>query len=203
MPRLTAQMFVSLDGVVQAPGSPDEDRSGDFQHGGWHLPFHNAAVQNWIVRNNDSTAGYLLGRRTYDFFKLHWPNATEERVGPLARQMNEKVKWVVSETLDEPKTWPNCRFIPLPDSRAAVDELTATAEGDLLLLGSTRLFGGLLAAGLIDRLHLVVDPIVIGQGARLFPTMSLPSRWNLVESQSTSNGVMLLTYDAALSTPVT
>ncbi|MBN6038255.1 dihydrofolate reductase family protein [Amycolatopsis sp. 195334CR] len=196
MSRLVAQMFISLDGVVQAPGDPGEDRSGGFRHGGWHLPYHDAAVHAWVERNNDNAAGYLIGRRTYDFFKDHWPAATEESVGSLARQMNEKTKWVVSATLDEPTTWAHCKTTAMPDSRRAVDELIGAVGGDLLLLGSTQLLGSLLTAGLVDRLHLVLDPIALGQGARLFP-LDGTTRWNLVENQSTASGAVLLTYDAA------
>ncbi|MPZ99485.1 MAG: dihydrofolate reductase [Dehalococcoidia bacterium] len=196
MPLLAAQMFITLDGVVQAPGHPDEDPRGGFGHGGWHMPFHSQAAQDWIVRNNEHASAYLLGRRTYDFFKDFWPHASEDQVGPLARLMNDRTKWVVSSSLTEPLPWAHSRLVAGADPTQALRELKTTSEGDLLLLGSTRLTNALLASGLIDTLHSILDPIVIASGERLFPSDGdAPSRWTLLENLSTPTGAALLTYE--------
>jgi dihydrofolate reductase len=190
---LVGQFFLTLDGVVQAPGHPDEDRRGDFQHGGWHLPYLDEVSQKWLVANNGRAACYLLGRRTYDLFKAFWPTATEEQVGPLAAIMNGRPKWVVSRTLTDPLDWAGSHVLP-GDVVAGVRRLKDTLTGgEILLLGSVEVAHTLLDAGLVDRLELVIDPIVLGTGARLFDNLDGARTWTPTRQHIAPAGSLLLT----------
>ena len=184
--------WMSLDGVVQAPAYPEEDRSGGFQHGGWHLPFFDDVSMEWVVDNVTGAGGYLLGRRTYDVFAAHWPKASAaEQV--LARPMNELPKHVASQTLAAPLAW-NAATLLGGDVTGAV---AALKEGDgryLLAIGSPALVRTLLAHDLVDELRLMIDPIVLGSGKRLFGDSGLPKTLRLVQSQATRTGALLVTY---------
>jgi dihydrofolate reductase len=172
MRNVIVTAWMSLDGVVQSPVYPDEDRSGGFQHGGWHPPFFDDVSMKWVVDNVTGAGGYLLGRRTYDVFADHWPKASEaEQV--LARPMGERPKHVASRTLGEPLAW----------------------HGPYLLaIGSSVLVRTLIAHDLVDELRLMIDPIVLGSGKRLFGDSAVPKAFRLVQSQATRTGALLVTY---------
>src|SRR6187549_2670897 len=134
MRKVIACEFMSLDGVVQAPAYPDEDPTGGFQHGGWHVRCLDTASMKWIVENVSTAGGFLLGRRTYDTFAAHWPNASVEEQ-PLARPLNALPKHVASRTLKAPLAWHNSTLLE-SDVPAAVARLKHEANGNLVAIGS-------------------------------------------------------------------
>jgi dihydrofolate reductase len=182
-----ADEFVTLDGVVQSPSSPEEDASGGFRRGGWHAAYLDEAAMNWIAGNVRSADGYLLGRGTYELFAAHWPNASaEEQV--LAEPVNSRPKYVASTTLRAPLEWENSTLLR-GDLQAAVEEL----DGELHVIGSPVLVRSLLELGLVDELRLMIDPVVVGGGKRLFAEGGM-TRFRLADSQVTSTGAILATY---------
>jgi dihydrofolate reductase len=192
MRNLIVTEWMSLDGVVQAPAYPDEDRSGGFQHGGWHLPFFDEVSMSWVVDNVTGAGSYLLGRRTFEVFAAHWPKASEaEQV--LARPMNERPKHVASRTLAAPLAW-NAATLLGADVSSAVAALKKGDGRYLLAIGSPALVQTLLAHDLVDELRLMIDPIVLGSGKRLFGDSGLPKGFRLVQSQATRTGALLVTY---------
>ncbi len=192
MRKVIADEWMSLDGVVQAPSYPDEDTSGGFRHGGWHARYLDEQSMAWVVGNVRSAGGYLLGRRTYEVFAAHWPSApTDQQV--LAEPLNTLPKHVASRTLVEPLGWENARLLG-DDTGAAVRALTAEDGGDLHLIGSPGLFWSLLVLGLVDELRVMIDPLVLGSGKRLFGDAATPRPLRLVESRSTGTGAVLATY---------
>ena len=192
MRRVIASEWMSLDGVVQSPAYADEDPSGGFRHGGWHLPYFDEASMRWVVENVVRAGGYLLGRRTYDVFASHWPKASEAEQ-MLAVPLNTRPKFVASRTLTEPLGWQNSRLLG-GDVAAAVAALKREDGGDLLAIGSTRLVQELMAHDLIDELRIMLDPLVLSGGKRLFADDGVLRRLRLVSSQVTTTGSMLLTY---------
>ena len=192
--RIVAYEWMSLDGVVQAPGAPDEDRDGGFPYGGWHLPYFDDASRQWVVDGLNRASAFLLGRRTYDNFAAVWPHVT----GPetvVAEPLNTKPKFVASRTLTDP-AWAHTSVLP-GDAVKAVTELTATDGGEIHLIGSAELARTLLAHNLIDELHLMVDPVLLGAGKRLFPTDAALRRLTLTRSEPTTTGALLLSYSGA------
>jgi dihydrofolate reductase len=190
MSKLIINEFMTLDGVVQGPSSPDEDRSGGFERGGWHPPYFDDVSREWTVKNITAAGAYLFGRRTYEIFAAHWPTASaEEQV--LAEPFNTKPKYVVSATLAEPLQWERSTLIRAED----VARLKRQDGGDLLLLGSTELARTLLDAGLVDELRLMIDPVLVGDGKRLFERQS--ASFTLADSKATTTGALLATYVAA------
>jgi dihydrofolate reductase len=184
--------WMSLDGVVQAPTYPDEDRSGGFQHGGWHPQFFDDVSMQWVVDNVAGAGGYLLVRRTYEVFAAHWPKASEAEQA-LARPMNERPKHVASRTLGEPLAWHGARLLGA-DVAAAVAALKKGDGPYLLAIGSPPLVRTLLAHDLVDELRLMIDPIILGSGKRLFGDSAVPKASRLVQSQATRTGAVLVTY---------
>jgi dihydrofolate reductase len=192
MRRVIVQEWVSLDGVVQAPGSPDEDRSGGFKLGGWHLPYFDDMSRNWVVNNLTEAGGFLLGRGTYQNFAGHWPNASaEEQV--IAAPLNDKPKYVASTTLAEPLTWANSTLLQ-GDVAVAVAALKNRDGGDLLVIGSPKLVQSLLRRNLVDELRFMIDPLVVGSGKRIFGDNTELKPLKLVDSRVTSTGAVLATY---------
>jgi dihydrofolate reductase len=192
MRNVIVSEFSTLDGVIQAPAYPDEDPSGGFAHGGWHTAYLDEAAMQRVVGTVQSAAGYLLGRRTYETFAAHWPNASEEEQ-PLAEPLNTRPKYVASRTLTEPLGWQNSSLLR-GDAIEAVRALRSDDDGDLLILGSTELVQALLREGLVDQIRLMIDPIVIGGGKRLFAEDHDRRPLRLVESQVASTGAILATY---------
>jgi dihydrofolate reductase len=191
--------WMSLDGVVQAPGAPDEDTSGGFQHGGWALPyFEDVSSRKWVVENIVEAGGYLFGRRSYEILGAYWPNSSSEEERVLAEPLNTKPKYVVSRTLSEPLPWQNSRLLQA-DVGGAVAALKEEDGGDLLIIGSTELVRTLVEHDLVDEFRLMIDPVLLGGGKRLFPGDGLLRTLRLVDSQATTMGAILATYTPAES----
>jgi len=192
MRRVIASEWMSLDGVAQSPAYADEDPSGGFKHGGWHLPYFDEASMGWVVENVTQAGGYLLGRRTYEVFAAHWPKASEAEQ-TLAVPLNTRPKFVASRTLTEPLGWQNSSLLG-GDVAAAVAALKREEGADLLVIGSTLLVHELMAHDLIDEFRIMLDPLVLSGGKRLFADDGVLRRLRLVRSQVTTTGSMLLTY---------
>jgi dihydrofolate reductase len=195
MANLIADEFMSLDGVAQAPSYPDEDPDGGFQ-GGWHTTYLDEQSLQWVAGNVTAADGYLLGRRTYEIFAAHWPNAAPEEQA-LARPLNERPKYVVSTTLAAPLPWQNSQLLPGPNAADAVRALKAEQDGAIHVIGSTRLVQTLIAHRLIDEFRLMIDPLVIGAGKRFFSDLQAPLQLNLTEHTVTSTGAVLASYTLA------
>lgn len=195
MRRLIAIEWMSLDGVVQAPSSKDEDPSGGFRHGGWHLPYFDPTSMGWVISNLSSADAFVLGRRTYDLFAAHWPNAASEEQ-QLAQPLNTRPKYVASRTLRAPLAWQNSELLPA-DLAARISTLKEAKGGDLLAIGSANLVQTLLANDLVDQLRLMIDPIVLGGGKRIFSDDGTRSTWRLAGSEVTATGAILATYSRA------
>ncbi|HEX7665145.1 MAG TPA: dihydrofolate reductase family protein [Polyangiaceae bacterium] len=192
MRKIIVTEWMSLDGVVQSPAYADEDTSGGFRHGGWHRPFFEEKSMQWVVGNVVRASAYLLGRTTYETFSKHWPNASaEEQV--LAEPINTRPKFVASRTLQAPLAWSHSTLLD-GDVIEAVKKLKATDGGDILVIGSPVLARTLLAEGLVDELRLMIDPIVIGSGKKLFGAQGMPTTFRLIESVATATGSLLVTY---------
>jgi dihydrofolate reductase len=192
MRKLIVQEWVSLDGVAQAPGSPNEDKSGGFKHGGWHLPYFDDMSRNWVVENLTGAGGYLLGRRTYENFAGHWPNASaEEQV--LAQPLNTRPKYVASTTLTDPLAWQNSTVLK-GNVATAVAALKQKDGGNLLVIGSPKLLQSLIAHDLVDEFRMMIDPLVVGSGKRIFGDHGALRPLRLVDSRVTTTGAILATY---------
>jgi dihydrofolate reductase len=195
MRKVIVQEWMTLDGVVQAPGAPDEDTSGDFKHGGWHLPYFDDLSQKRVVENLNEAGGFLFGRRTYEGFAAHWPNASQEEQ-VLAEPLNTKPKYVASRTLTEPLSWQNSTVLE-GDVADAVAALKQQDGDDLLVIGSTELVKTLIEHRLVDEFRVMIDPLVIGGGKRIFPDDGALRQLRLVDSDVTSTGAILATYAPA------
>jgi dihydrofolate reductase len=191
MPKIVVSEFLTLDGVMQGPGDPDEDRSGGFDRGGWQLPYFDEAFGEFVMGGMAKAGAFLLGRRTYETFAAYWPNQPAD--DPVAPTMNAMPKYVVSTTLSEPLSWQNSSLIrdDVPNAIAALREGSGK---DIQVIGSGELVQTLVRRGLVDEYRLTVHPIVLGKGKRLFRDLDVPSRLRLVESKPTSTGVLLLTF---------
>jgi dihydrofolate reductase len=195
MRKLIVQEFMAFDGVIQAPGDPDEDRSGGFRHGGWNLGYFDEASMKWVVSNLTAAHGFVLGRRTYEGFARHWPDASEEE-RPLAEPLNAKPKYVASTTLSEPLEWNNSTLLQ-GDLAEAITALKGEEGDDLLLIGSATLARSLIELDLIDEFRLMIDPLLVGGGKRLFPDDGALRPLQLVDNQVTTTGATLATYAPA------
>jgi dihydrofolate reductase len=195
MRQVIVQDWMTLDGVVQAPGAADEDVTGGFEHGGWSLPyFDDEGAMEWVARNVTEAGGFLLGRRTYEILGSYWPNASEEeRV--LAEPLNQRPKYVASTTLSEPLDWRNAELLK-GDVPAAVEALKQGSGDHLLVIGSTRLVQTLLEHDLVDEFRLMVDPLIVGGGKRIVPDSGIRRSLVLTDTQTTSSGAILATYHA-------
>jgi dihydrofolate reductase len=187
--------WMSLDGVVQGPSSPDEDPSGGFGHGGWHLRYFDDLSRNWVVENLARAGGFLFGRLTYELFAAFWPKAGEQEQ-VLAEPLNSKPKYIASTTLTEPLGWANSTLLK-GDAADAVAAMKYDDGGDLYLLGSTRLVHSLIERDGVDEFRLMIDPIVVGSGKRVFPDNGPPRPLRLADRQVTTTGAILATYARA------
>jgi dihydrofolate reductase len=193
MRKVIVNEFLSLDGVAQAPGGPDEDPSGGFAHGGWHMQhMEDELARKWVLESIVEAGGFLLGRRTYEIFAAYWPNASDEEQ-VIAEPLNTKPKHVVSRTLAEPLEWRNATLVE-DDLPAGVAALKQEDGGDLHVIGSTELVRALIEHDLVDELRLMVDPVVLGGGKRIFGDDGLLRPLRLVEGQVTSTGAILAKY---------
>lgn len=192
MRKLVVVEWMSLDGVVQAPGHPDEDRDGGFEHGGWHLRYFDDTSRDWVVRGYVEAGGFLFGRRTYENLAAYRPNASEEEQ-VIAEPLNSKPKYVASRTLTEPLEWQNSTVFS-GDVARAVASLKQEDGGDLHVIGSPTFAQTLIEQDLVDEYRLMIDPLVVGHGKRLFGDGSPFKPLRLVEGQMTGTGAILATY---------
>jgi len=181
---------LTLDGVMQAPGRPDEDRRGGFTHGGWAAPY--AAMQEGGEAFATSPA-LLFGRRTYDDFFAFWPNQTDS---PFTAVLNSTPKYVASTTLTEPLPWSNSTLLK-GDAGENVAGLKRQSDKDLLIMGSGALIKSLMERNLVDTFVLLIHPLVLGTGRRLFAEGSPTTALRLVTSKTTATGVVIATYQPA------
>jgi dihydrofolate reductase len=193
MTKLTVNTFLSLDGVMQAPGGPDEDRDSGFEHGGWAVPFaqdehFGEAMSSWIA----GAGGLLLGRKTYEIFAGHWPRITDES-DPIATVLNRVPKYVASRTLDH-LDWNNSTLLH-GDVADAVAGLKGGDGAELQVHGSGNLLQTLLRHNLIDEYRLWFMPVVVGSGKRLFADGAVPGSMRLVDTKSMPTGAMLHVYE--------
>jgi dihydrofolate reductase len=166
MRKVIVNEFMSLDGVVQAPGAADEDTSGGFEHGGWHLRYFDELSQRRVLEGIVDAAGFLLGGRTYEILAGYWPNAPEDQQG-VAEPLNTKPKYVASTTLSEPLEWQNSKVLQ-GDVAQAVLALKREDGGDLHVIGSPDFVQTLMEHDLVDEYRLMVFPTILGAGKRLF-----------------------------------
>ena len=193
MRKLVVIEFLSLDGVMQAPGSPDEDTEGGFAHGGWQRPYVDDVLGAAAVKGMAATDAYLFGRKTYEGMVRYWPTAPAD--DPFAAHLNPTPKYVASRTLHS-LGWQNSTLIE-GDVRAAVAELKQQAGGNIAVLGSGELVHTLMEGDLVDEYRLFVEPIVIGSGKRLFRGSDQVRRLRLIDSTTTSTGGLILAYQPA------
>jgi dihydrofolate reductase len=194
MRKLIVSEFVTLDGVMQAPGSFDEDREGGFEHGGWQMPYFDDVQMQAVSEAIAATGAYLLGRKTYQIFASFWPH--QPAGDPFADTLNGLPKHVVSSTLAEPLEWQGSTLIR-GDVPAAVARLKAEPGKDISVLGSGELVQTLLRHDLVDELWLMVCPLVLGNGKRVFREGLPPGRLRLLGSTPTSTGAVMLSYGRA------
>jgi dihydrofolate reductase len=195
MARVVVFMNLSLDGVMQAPGRPDEDVRGGFAYGGWAIPYADPAMGKVAADSMATTGALLFGRRTYEDFYAVWPH---RKNNPFTEVLNNTRKYVASTTLEEPLLWSNSTLLK-GDAAKAVAELKARPGKDIVVLGSGALLQSLMSHNLIDEYVLQIHPLVLGSGSRLFndgPFASL----RLVGSTTTTTGVVIATYQPAEST---
>jgi len=185
--------FVTLDGVMQGLGSPDEDREGGFEHGGWGPPYGDEVLGRKAAESMPATTAYLFGRKTYEKMAAHWPHQPDEN--PMAAHLNATPKYVVTSTLAS-LDWVGSQVLG-GDVVEAVTELKRQGEGTIAVLGSGMLVQTLIEQVLIDEYRLFVHPLVLGTGKRLFRSIPSPLALRLVDCTPTSTGVLLLSYEPA------
>ncbi len=191
--KLTAMLFLSLDGVYQGPGGADEDRRGGFERGGWLAPYANDETWQFITSVYERADALLLGRKTWEIWETYWPH--HDAGDPVSHGINVLPKYVPSTTLTDP-TWQNTHVIA-SDVETAVGELKAQPGRELQVHGSGALLRWLLEHDLVDELNLLLYPVVVGDGLRLFPAKGPTHDLTLVESQSMPTGVTIQTYKPA------
>jgi dihydrofolate reductase len=196
MRKVIVNEFLGLDGGAQAPGGAEEDTDGGFVNGGWHMQYmDDEPTQQWVMKSIAEAGGFLLGRRTYEIFAAFWPNAPEEEQ-VVAEPLNSKPKYVVSTTLTAPLEWENSTLLE-GEMADAVASLKQEDGGDLHVIGSTQLVRSLIEHGLVDELRLMIDPVAVGGGKRIFPDDGGLRSWRLVDGQITGLGAILATYAPA------
>jgi dihydrofolate reductase len=193
MRKLIVTEFLSLDGVYQAPGHPDEDREGGFQHGGWQMPFSDDVLGAAAGEGMAQTDAQLFGRKTYEIMAAYWPNAPSD--DPYAKHLNSVQKYVASRTLKDVE-WQNTTLLE-GEVAEQVAELKEQAGKNISVLGSGNLVQTLIENDLVDEYVLAVYPIVLGGGKRLFPDDEQVRKLRLVDSKPTTTGGLLLTYEPA------
>ncbi|MDD5468602.1 MAG: dihydrofolate reductase family protein [Anaerolineales bacterium] len=189
MRKLSVNTFVTLDGVMQAPGGPQEDPTGEFAYGGWSANYWDEKMGRIMGESMAQPFDLLLGRRTYEIFAAHWPYAKDE---PGADVLNNAKKYVASRTLEK-VDWNNS-FLLKGDVVQAIKNLKAQADPELQVHGSDNLVQTLLRHNLVDEFRVWIYPVVIGKGKRLFGEGTIPASLQLIETQTSSTGVILATY---------
>ena len=191
MRRLIAVEFLSLDGVMQGLGSPDEDREGGFEHGGWGAPYAEAIHASRGADGLSETTAYLFGRKTYEKMAAFWPHVPDDN--PMAAHLNATEKHVVASA-PLAFDW-YCTRALTGELDQEVQALKNTGEGNITILGSGVLVRSLMQAEMIDALRLFIHPLVLGSGKRLFGDLPTPQNLTLVDSETTSMGTLVLSYD--------
>jgi dihydrofolate reductase len=195
MSKIVVFENLSLDGVMQAPGRPDEDPRGGFQHGGWGIPYADPVEDKKAMEGQSTTSGaLLLGRRTYEDFYAVWPKRIDGN--PFTEVLNNAQKYVASTTLKEPLLWSNSTLLK-GDVPEAVAELRAQPGKDIVVLGSGKLVQTLMKYALVDLYVLRIHPLIIGSGSRLFAEGSAFAALRLVDAIPTTAGVVIATYQPA------
>jgi dihydrofolate reductase len=194
MARLTVTAFITLDGVMQAPGGPTEDDSGAFSFGGWVFPYADEDMGRTMAEWFAMADAFLLGRRTYEIFAAHWPRVSDPQ-DPIARALNSLPKHVVSTTLTKTE-WANSQLVQ-GDVVSAIRALKKAPGRELQVHGSCELVQTLLKHSLVDELRLLTFPVVLGTGKRLFGPGTAPSAMGLTGARRTSTGVVVQTYQPA------
>jgi dihydrofolate reductase len=194
MRKLVVGTFLSLDGVMQAPGGPDEDRDGGFEHGGWLVPYFDESMMRIITDWVERAGGFLLGRRTYEIFAGSWPNSTDpdDRVAAV---LNQRPKYVASKTLDR-VDWQNSTLLR-GDVAEEVQKLKDQDGGEIQVHGSGNLVQTLLKNDLVDTLSIWHFPVVLGKGKRLFGAGAIPRAFKLTDTEITTTGAVLHVYERA------
>jgi len=194
--RIVVSEFMALDGVVQAPGGPAEDTTGGFSHGGWSIPYFDPEVMGPVIGEiADGGDALLQGRRTYQVSSGAWPGRAGD---PFADWINAVQKYVVSDTLSEDDlTWGPATLVPNADLATRVSELREMPGGHVYVYGSLTVVRALLAAGLVDELILMIEPITLGGGKTLFPSDSQARRYELASATTASTGVQVCRYRPA------
>jgi dihydrofolate reductase len=193
--KLTTTTNISVDGVMQGLGGPGEDRRGGFDRGGWAIPLLDTEAGDHINGVYGGAAAFLFGRRTYEIFAGSWGAIPEMSTSPIGAALNSRPKYVVSTSITDPQ-WAGTTVLS-GDVAAAVGDLKARHDGELVVPGSGALVRWLLANDLVDQLDLLTYPVVIGQGTRLFPSTGPDIALDLVESRSTSAGITIQVYRPA------
>lgn len=191
MRKLTIVEFLTLDGVMQGFGSPDEDRDGGFDHGGWGAAYADAVLGQKAGEGLRSTSAYLFGRRTYELMAAHWPHEPDDN--PIAAHLNATPKYVVTSTRRELE-WAGSQVVS-GNVAASVSELKREAEGSITVLGSGVLVQALIEHRLIDEFQLFIHPLALGTGKRLFRGTDRPLALRLIDCTPTTTGVLLLRYE--------
>jgi dihydrofolate reductase len=190
MAKVLVFTSLTLDGVMQAPGRPDEDTRDGFAHGGWALPYNDAVMGRVTAEGMADAGPLLLGRRTYEDFYGFWPHQTDN---PFTEVLDNTLKYVASRTLEEPLPWKNSTLLG-GDAAEAVAGLRREPGKDLVVLGSGELVQSLRRNNLVDQYVLLIHPLVLGSGRRLFPDGAASAALRLVDSVTTTTGVVIATY---------
>ncbi|HEY3254350.1 MAG TPA: dihydrofolate reductase family protein [Polyangiaceae bacterium] len=193
MSKLTMTSFLTLDGVMQAPGGPPEDTSGGFSHGGWLVPYFDPEMGRFMVEVFERADAFLLGRTTYQIFANHWPRVTDP-ADVIATKLNTLPKHVASKTLRQ-VDWHNSSRVT--DVVSEVAKLKRRYTRELQVHGSAGLAQTLLEHDLVDEYHLLVFPLVLGTGKRLFAAGAVPAAMKLLETRTTSTGTIIASYARA------
>ncbi|SIQ73820.1 Dihydrofolate reductase [Haladaptatus litoreus] len=188
--KLVAGAFLTLDGVMQAPGGPEEDRDGGFEQGGWSVNYWDEQMGQVMDDQMTESDALLLGRKTYEIFSAHWPNVDGD---PTAEKLNSMPKYVASRTLDRVE-WENSSLLT-GDIAEAVADLKNDREDTIVMQGSQNLIQSLLPHQLIDEFWLWVFPVVVGDGKRLFGEGTIPAALELQTAETSSTGVQMLRYE--------
>ena len=193
--RVVVNEFISLDGVVQAPGGAQEDTDGGFAHGGWSMPYFDPDVMGTAIGDSmQNVEALLFGRRTWRVMADAWPGRAGD---PFADQMNELPKYVASRSLRPDELEWNTTLLSADDAMGDVAGLRTRSGGDLVLMGSASVARALLGAGLVDELNLMIEPIMLGGGKRIFPDDGMARPLHLVKSVTAATGVQVCTYRPA------
>lgn len=191
MRKLIVNEFLSLDGVMQAPGSPDEDREGGFAHGGWQIPYFDEVFGKVAAEGIAEAGAYLFGRKTYQTMAAFWPSQPDDDM--FAATLNGLPKYVASTTLSEPLEWDNSTLLQ-SDVPKAVAELKEQNGKDIVVLGSGQLVQTLVENDLVDEFGLMIHPVVLGSGKRLFPDGNPKRPLRLIRSTTSTTGVVIASY---------